>query len=707
LSQGMDNDLILGMFVFETLQLIDQLEQIMLENEKTKKYDEDSINEIFRIIHTIKGSSAMMCFTGISELTHSMEDLFAYLRENKSLDVDYSKITDMILKGLDFTKGQVVLIQEGKDPQDNASKLICEIKECLVEIKGICGDEIIEKACFDGITDENGNELNKQDEQDEESKSCKNVFKAGIFFQEDCRMENIRAFGVVHRLEKIADNIRCIPENILDDEGSAEIIKQSGFKLIFKTGATLEEAKNYLSETLFLENLTISQADEKDIELFSEIKSPNNILAKAEDKQKTSAGEAGALKVKSRENPEKTDMETAEIRDIKSSVISVNLDKLDMLLDYVGELVISEAMVTRNPDIAGLNLENFQKAARQLRKVTSEIQDIVMSIRMVPVSMVFMKMNRIVRDMSKKLDKEVELDIAGEETEVDKNIIEHLSDPIMHLIRNSLDHGIENAKERLEKGKTKKGRIILEAKNEGGDVWITVRDDGKGLNREKILKKAREHGLLDKQESEYTDSEVYSMIFLPGFSTKENVSEFSGRGVGMDVVVKNIEKVGGSVHVGSKFGEGTTVHMKIPLTLAIINGMVVKVGDMKYIIPTTAIKESFQINENNVIETPEGEEMIMVRGECYPVTRLHAIFAVSTGITEIHKGIIIMVESSGSNMCLFVDELIEEQQVVVKALPAYIKNIWKAKCKNLGGCTLLGDGSVSLILDVAGIMSGR
>jgi two-component system chemotaxis sensor kinase CheA len=378
-----------------------------------------------------------------------------------------------------------------------------------------------------------------------------------------------------------------------------------------------------------------------------------------------------------------------------------------MLLDYVGELVISESMVTRNPDVADLPLENFQKSARQLRKVTSEIQDIVMSIRMVPVSMVFMKMNRIVRDMSKKLDKEIELEINGEDTEVDKNIIEHLSDPIMHLIRNSLDHGIESSAERLKKGKTKRGHIVLEAKNEGGDVWITVKDDGTGIDRDHVLKKARDHGLIDRQESEYTDSEVYSMIFLPGFSTKENVSEFSGRGVGMDVVIKNIEKIGGSVQVESKPGESTAVHMKIPLTLAIINGMVVKVGKMKYIIPTTAIKESFQIEDRDVIESPEGEEMIMVRGECHTITRLHTIVNVDTYISEINKGIIIMVESNGDNMCLFVDELIEEQQVVVKALPAYIQRRWKDRCKRLGGCTLLGDGSVSLILDMTGIIEGR
>jgi len=304
-------------------------------------------------------------------------------------------------------------------------------------------------------------------------------------------------------------------------------------------------------------------------------------------------------------------------------------------------------------------------------------------------------MNRIVRDMSKKLDKSVELEIIGEETEVDKNIIERLTDPLIHLIRNSIDHGIEMADERAAIGKPPTGKLILEAKNAGGEVWIIVKDDGRGLNKEKILERARENGLIFKPESELTDREIYSFIFLPGFSTKDSVTEFSGRGVGMDIVTKNIEMVGGSVHVDSTPGEGTTFSMRFPLTLAIIDGMIIAVGGNKYTIPTVSILESFKVKSEAIFEDEMGNEMIMVRGECYPIVRLHRRFRIDTEITDFSEGIMIMVEGEDKRMCIFADALLGQQQVVVKALPKYIK-----KVNGIAGCTLLGDGDISLILNI-------
>ena len=381
----------------------------------------------------------------------------------------------------------------------------------------------------------------------------------------------------------------------------------------------------------------------------------------------------------------------------------MNVAKLDKLMDLVGEMVIAEAMVIQNPDLRGLELENFHTASRHLHKITTELQDMVMSIRMVPLANTFHKMHRIVRDMCKKLDKEVKLEIIGEETEVDKNIIEHISDPLMHLVRNSIDHGIELPSEREAKGKPAVGIITLEAKNSGSDVLVIIRDDGKGLNKEKILSRARENELLTKPENEMTDKEIYNLIFIPGFSTKEKISEFSGRGVGMDVVTKNIEEVGGSASIDSIEGKGTTITLKIPLTLAIIDGMTVRVGHSRYTIPITAIKESFRPGENDVFRDPDGNEMIMVRGECYSILRLHKCYDVKTDITEFTEGILIMVEQDERIICLFADELVGQQQVVVKTLPNYIKNT--RKIQGLAGCTLLGDGSISLILDVAGIVS--
>jgi len=384
-------------------------------------------------------------------------------------------------------------------------------------------------------------------------------------------------------------------------------------------------------------------------------------------------------------------------------MISVNVSKLDRLMDLVGEMVISEALVTQNPDLDGMELDNFQKAARQHHKIICEVQDMVMSIRMVPLAATFHKMHRLVRDMNKHLNKETELVLLGEDTEVDKNIIEHISDPLMHLVRNSIDHGIEAYEEREVKGKDRKGKVIIEAKNSGSDVLIQIKDDGRGLSKTKILTKAREHGLINKAESELTDREIFNMILLPGFSTKDSVSEYSGRGVGMDVVTKNIEAIGGTVTIDSTEGNGTCISLKLPLTLAIIDGMNIRVGESRYTIPITTIKESFQPDPGNIITDPDGNEMIMVRGNCYHIKRLHRLYDVKTEITEFAGGILIMVELEGRTCCLFADELLGQQQVVVKTLPDYIKNI--RKIQGISGCTLLGDGKISLILDIAALIN--
>ena len=373
-------------------------------------------------------------------------------------------------------------------------------------------------------------------------------------------------------------------------------------------------------------------------------------------------------------------------------------------MDLVGELVIAESMVLENPDLEGLQLDNFQKSARQLSKITNEIQDVVMSVRMVPLSATFQRMNRIVRDMCRKLNKDISLKIIGEETEVDKNIIERITDPLMHLVRNAVDHGIESIEERQKIGKPKQGTVILEAKNVGSDVHIIVKDDGRGLNKEKILIKAKEHGLLPLDEENMTDSEIYKLILLPGFSTKDNVTEYSGRGVGMDVVAKNIESIGGSISIDSENYKGTQITLKIPLTLAIIDGMNLKVGKSTFTIPTISVQETFKLKDEQVIVDPDGSEMILVRGECYPVLRLHKFFDIKTDTTNLSEGIIIMISQDNKVSCIFGDRLLGQQQVVVKSLPEYVKRF--KEVKGIAGCTLLGDGSISLILDTSGLMHG-
>lgn len=674
----------LEMYKFETNQLLEQMEQVVINSEKSNCYSQEAINEIFRIMHTIKGSSAMMLFNGISTLAHSIEDLFFYLREYKPENVDYMKLSDLVLSCTDFIKEELSKIERGVEPDGNPDESVNIIKAYLTELKGDGGGNAIQEN-----TDEKKDEGKKQKyfiTRSLSDNSEKTLYKAVIYFEEGCEMENIRAFTVMHSLKNIAQDIMCEPEDVIENEESTRFIRENGFKMQFYSDKTYEEIENILNETIFLKKLELEVVDNNDT---ANVNKKKPVIDLESDRSITPEA-VRTEKEKEKEQANKT---------LLHNFISVNVNKLDKLMDLVGELVISEAMVTSNPDLKGLSLDNFNKAASQLKKITGELQDIVMSIRMVPLSATFQKMHRIVRDMCKKLDKDVELEILGETTEVDKNIIENISDPLMHLIRNSLDHGIETKEERIKNGKSQKGKITLEARNEGGEVIIIVKDDGRGLNKEKILQKALDHGLIQDINREIPDREIFSMIFLPGFSTKENVTEFSGRGVGMDVVSNNIEKIGGVVNVDSIAGEGTTMTIRIPLTLAIIDGMNIRVSNSTYTIPITSIKESFRAKEEDLITDPDGNEMIMVRGDCYPIIRIHKLFNIKDSITNISEGITIMVESEMNTVCLFADELLGEQQVVVKALPQYIK-----KVKGIAGCTLLGEGTISLILDIAALV---
>lgn len=710
----MDREPMLEMFIFETYQLIDQLEQVLINSEKGSGF-EDSINEIFRIMHTIKGSSAMMLYDNISTLAHSMEDLFFFLREERPENIESSQIIDIVFEGVDFIKAETAKIESGLQPDGSSEQLKAKAMEYLERLKESNPSANNSRYGSNKVKNKASDENPEQKYYISSSKSAPNLmtnkYEAVIFFEDGCEMENIRAFSVIHDLESIAEIIKYVPEDVMESNEGVQTIRDEGFKVVFKTDLGLDEVKERLYHTVLLKDLQVFLTDDaldefefvdnkeegtlddkKGAKALNELK--NIILDDVFEDQDSELDQKLEPNKIVKENVAGNFKEEVKATG-KQSVISVNIAKLDMLMDLVGELVISEAMVTQNPDLKGLVLNNFNKAARQLNKITSELQDIVMSIRMVSLSMTFQKMNRIVRDMSKKLDKSVELQIIGEETEVDKNIIERITDPLIHLIRNSIDHGIEKAEERLEKGKSQVGKLVLEAKNAGGEVWIIVKDDGRGLDKEKILERARKNGLIFKPESDLTDREIYSFIFLPGFSTKESVTEFSGRGVGMDIVTKNIGMVGGSVNIDSTPGEGTTFSIKFPLTLAIIDGMIITVGVNKYTIPTVAILESFRVKNEAVIEDEMGNEMIMVRGECYPVIRLHRRFRINAEVSEFNEGIMIMLESEGKRMCIFADALLGQQQVVVKALPKYIK-----KVKGVAGCTLLGDGDISLILDI-------
>jgi two-component system, chemotaxis family, sensor kinase CheA len=682
LSSQYISDPMQEMFIFETSQQLEQLEQSVINTESAGGYSNEIINEIFRIMHTIKSSAAMMLFSNISKVAHFTEDLFYFIREDKPENIDISTLCDLVLEAVDFMKLELEKIKNGDAADGEPEPLIEKTKEYL---------NILKQNNNSTDVSINNNEHAKKQFYISSTKSFEkinnNTFKAIIRFQDGCEMENIRAFTITHNLKDITEEFRYIPEDIINNNDSSEIIKRDGFKIYIKTDKSYEFMQDFFMQVAFLDNLSIVQLD--DDEEFYSIN--NKSIVNNE------------LKISKNDEV----INEKEIQFVNNnqgqSIISVSVEKLDKLMDLVGEMVIAEAMVTQNPDLKGLTLDNFSKSARQLRKITGELQDMVMSIRMVPLGPTFFKMNRIVRDMSKKLNKEVHLDIIGEDTEVDKNIIEHIGDPLMHLVRNAVDHGVETTEERISIGKAASGTITLEAKNSGSEVLIVIRDDGKGLNKDRILQKAMENGLLNKTPEEMTDREIFNLIFFPGFSTKEAVTEFSGRGVGMDVVINNIEAVGGAIQVESFEGKGTTITLKIPLTLAIIDGMNIRVGSSRYTIPITSIKESFRPKENEVFKDPDENEMIMIRGQCYPILRLHELYKVKTEVTNVSQGIIIMLESESKTVCLLADELIGEQQVVVKALPKYIKDI--KKIDGISGCTLLGDGSISLILDVEGFVS--
>ncbi len=685
MSELSGNEQMLEMYLFETLHNIEQLENCILDIEKTENCSDNSINEIFRIMHTIKGSSAMMLFNNIANLAHAMEDLFYFIREQKPQSIDTRVLSDLLLEGVDFIKIELEKIQNHDADEGNCEALMVSIKAFLGDLKKNCnGKPILEEK---PVAQEKLQYYIIPDKP--LTAASMHYYKARLFFEDGCEMENIRAYSVIHNLKQFSDNINYVPYDIIENLDTIQIIREKGFTIYFKINKSFSEMEEYFQKTIFLEKLELSELSE-DID-FEEQHEPD------------SSPQVSEIKVpeyKNNQNTRAKDNQT--YTSAVQNIISVSVAKLDKLMDLVGEIVISESLVTQNPELEALELDDFYKAARQLHKNITELQDTVMSIRMVPLASSFQKMHRLVRDMNKNLNKETELELIGEETEVDKNIIEHISDPLMHLVRNSIDHGIEPADAREAAGKRRAGKITLEAKNSGSDVLVTIRDDGRGLNKQKIVSKAIERGLLTKPQEELTDREIFNLIFLPGFSTKDKVSEYSGRGVGMDVVTKNIETIGGSISVESKEAVGTAITLKIPLTLAIIDGMNVKVGSSRYTIPTMTIKESFRPEVSDIIVDPDGNEMLMVRGNCYPILRLHQIYQVETEITDFTQGIIIMVEQDDKMLCIFADELLGQQQVVVKALPDYIKNI--RKIHGITGCTLLGDGSISLIINVADLI---
>ncbi|QSX07171.1 chemotaxis protein CheA [Sedimentibacter sp. zth1] len=666
-------DSVVEMFLYEANTLLEQLDEILLRVEEQQEFSTDYINEIFRIMHTIKGSAAMMQYNSIMTISHKIEDLFYYIRENGALSSNHNEdLINLVFKCTDFIKGEISKIQDEQPLTENIVGYENEIANLLDVISGKQdNDKKNPSQCST-----NNEKLNNNDKK----------FCIRVDFDDDCGMENLRAFMITNQLKDITTNFTFEPTDVETNKETIKDILQNGFRIFFENEAELNLGINVVKDALNVKNyIVIEQEVQQNTEVSNEVKDNSC---------------ANKTNVPTKEN--KAVKSTTSIKHNKQSLISVNLSKLDQLSNLVGEIVITESMVMSNPEIKNLNLDSFTKATRQLEKLTDDLQNIVMSLRMVPVSGVFQKMKRIVRDMNKSLGKDVELVLVGDDIEVDKNIVDGIADPLMHVVRNSMDHGIESAEERIAKGKNPKGTIILTALNTGGEILITVQDNGKGLNPDYILTKAKSKNLLTKPESEYSQKDILNLIMLPGFSTNESVTEFSGRGVGMDVVKKNIENVNGSVILDSKVDKGTTITFKIPLTLAIVDGMQIGVGDSKFIIPIKNIQQSLNINKNEIIKNTDDSESIMLRNKCYSIVRLHELYNIDTNVKDLESGILVLVEVEDKGYGIFADHLLGEQKVVVKPIPTLL-NRFDIKGKGIAGCSILGDGSISLILDVVNI----
>ena len=701
----------LDMYFYETNSLLEQLDEILLRTETANAFESDDIKEIFRIMHTIKGSSAMMGFDNLSVLAHKAEDMFFIIRENPDVITDVSFVYDLVFQVSDSYKAQIEAIQNnigGEYEKSDFEELVDKLLKARDKLANEANGEAPAAAAAAGDESAGGAAA---------APSGSGKVSVRVFFEDGCQMENLRAFLLINTIREECSLLEFSPADVETNAESSKEIVEHGFVITFSEKddkdyilKLIETALNVQSYEVISDGSAAAPAAEApkaelppepkaDVKLEKPAAAPAPAPAPAPKPAPAKPAAASDKTVENAQAAVAVANANAAGGAQKQNLISVNLAKLDALHDIVGEIITTESMVISNPDLEGLELESFNKAARDLRKLTSELQDTVMSIRMVPLAGVFQKMNRIVRDMRKKLNKDVEFVMEGEDTEVDKSIVDSLQDPIMHLVRNCMDHGIEeNVQDRINAGKPEKGTLKLTAQNSSGEVVITISDDGGGINPEKTLEKARRMGILTKPESEYTEKELQNLILLPGFSTNEQVTEFSGRGVGMDVVKANIEKCNGNIIIDSKVGVGTNFIIKIPLTLAIIDGMEVMVGDLVFTVPISTIRESFKVETSQILRDTGGNEMIMIRGVCYPILRMHEKFGIETDVVNLEDGILLLVETDNKSVCIFADKLIGEQQVVVKPFPKYLSR-YNIKGEGLSGCTIMGDGSISLIID--------
>ena len=631
-------------FFDEADELLADMEQHLLVLQPEAP-DAEQLNAIFRAAHSIKGGAGTFGFSVLQETTHLMENLLDEARRGEmQLNTD---IINLFLETKDIMQEQLDAYKQSQEPDAASFDYICQaLRQLALEAKDETPSAVTRLSV-----------VAKSEPQDEQSLSQSprriilSRLKAG---EVDLLEEELGHLTTLTDVVKGTDSLSAIlPGDIAEDDITAVL-------------CFVIEADQITFET---------------IEVSPKISTPP-VLKLAAEQAPTGRVER-----------EKT------TRSSESTSIRVAVEKVDQLINLVGELVITQSMLAqRSSELDPVNHGDLITSMGQLQRNARDLQESVMSIRMMPMEYVFSRYPRLVRDLAGKLGKQVELTLVGSSTELDKSLIERIIDPLTHLVRNSLDHGIELPEKRLAAGKNSVGNLILSAEHQGGNICIEVTDDGAGLNRERILAKAASQGLTVSENM--SDDEVAMLIFAPGFSTAEQVTDVSGRGVGMDVVKRNIQEMGGHVEIQSKQGTGTTIRILLPLTLAILDGMSVRVADEVFILPLNAVMESLQPREADLHPLAGGERVLEVRGEYLPIVELWKVFNVAGAKTEATQGIVVILQSGGRRYALLVDQLIGQHQVVVKNLESNYR-----KVPGISAATILGDGSVALIVDVSALQA--
>ncbi|TLX52246.1 chemotaxis protein CheA [Pseudoalteromonas ruthenica] len=661
-------------FFEESFEGLDAMESELL-NLTPGEADSETLNTIFRAAHSIKGGSGTFGFTSVSDFTHVLETLLDQIRQGqRQLEAQH---VNLLLRSVDCLREMLQALQSEQEPELHTAK---ELQQQFEEILGLSEGEVAA----------NENQASASPSQQVETNTYQILFKPHhhLFKTGNEPLFMLSDLGDLGSIEVEAD-LSAIPEiqNLQGDECFMS------WKVFLQTEATQEQIKEVFEWVEDDADIDISLCGG----LFSEQESsaPTEPLERDDAAQQSSENEPVAQATQAPASKGKAN----KAKSNESTSIRVGIDKIDSLINMVGELVITQSMLSQlgEQEVTENTLAALQEGLAQLAHNTRDLQENVMRIRMLPISFVFSRFPRLVRDISQKLGKQVELKILGEGTELDKTVMEKISDPMVHLVRNSLDHGLETPEQRKQSGKPEIGTVTLNAFHQGGNIVIEIMDDGRGLNTGKIREKAIANGLIDGNE-ELSDDDINELIFEPGFSTADEVSDISGRGVGMDVVRQNISSLSGSIEVVSTPGTGSTFTIRLPLTLAILDGQLVRIAEHTYIVPLITIVESLQIDTNKVSRVGKSLEVLRLRDEYIPILRLYQLFNHHDAITELDKALLVVVECDNQKVGLLVDDLLAQQQVVIKSLEANYQ-----KVDGVSGATILGDGRVSLIVDIAGL----